>query len=209
MEILLLLCLHRCWLATTSQLTDFRVKVNLRLAVYHQISLGAKPLETHNQSLFFQLNPCSHSLCNILSDEEIGLSLMNMLGLYSSVCIAHTACHWKFFLVHYIQVVCQYRLCKADHAYLTYLMVQRQLSYLNNRKLDHQQVWASYILTDLPPSCSLYSLSMDHTENTVSYSSSAAACISIATDTFFKPLPSIGHLFWLCYSMFQLSRHNI
>jgi hypothetical protein len=36
-----------------------------------------------------------------------------------------------FFLLHYKQVLCQYRLCKADHAYLTYLMLQRQLSHLN------------------------------------------------------------------------------
>jgi hypothetical protein len=28
----------------------------------------------------------------------------------------------------------------ADHAYLTYLMLQRQLSHLNGRKLDHHQV---------------------------------------------------------------------
>jgi hypothetical protein len=28
-----------------------------------------------------------------------------------------------------------YSLCKADHAYLTYLMLQRQLSHLNGRNL--------------------------------------------------------------------------
>jgi hypothetical protein len=69
---------------------------------------------------------------------------MNIPGLSSSVRIAQTACYWKFFLVHYIQVLCQSRLCKADHAYLTYLMLQRQLSHLNGRKLDHRQVQASY-----------------------------------------------------------------
>jgi hypothetical protein len=37
-----------------------------------------------------------------------------LLGLSSSVRIAHTACYWKFFLVHYIQVLCQYGHCKAD-----------------------------------------------------------------------------------------------
>jgi hypothetical protein len=40
----------------------------------------------------------------------------------------------------YIQVLCQYRLCKADHAYLTCLMLQRQLSHMNRRKLDRRQV---------------------------------------------------------------------
>jgi hypothetical protein len=51
----------------------------------------------------------------------MGLSLMNTLGSSSSVRIAHVACYWKFFLLHYTQVLCQYRLCRADHAYLTYL----------------------------------------------------------------------------------------
>jgi hypothetical protein len=37
---------------------------------------------------------------------------------------------------------CQYRLRRADHAYVTYLMLQRQLSQLNGRKLHHRQ--ASY-----------------------------------------------------------------
>jgi hypothetical protein len=32
-------------------------------------------------------------LCNILSDEKMGSSLMNMLGLSSSVRIAHIACY--------------------------------------------------------------------------------------------------------------------
>jgi hypothetical protein len=77
---------------------------------------------------------------NILSDERTGLSLMNMLALSSSVRIAHIACYWKFFLLHYIQVFCQSRLCKAEHTYLMHLMLQRQLSYLNGRKLDHRQV---------------------------------------------------------------------
>jgi hypothetical protein len=39
-----------------------------------------------------------------------------------------------------IQDLCQYRLCKADHVYLTYLILQWQLSHLNGRKLDHRQV---------------------------------------------------------------------
>jgi hypothetical protein len=65
---------------------------------------------------------------------------MNMLGLSSGVHFAHTACYWKFFLLHYIQVLWQYRLCRADHAYLMHLMLQWQLSHLNGRKLDHRQV---------------------------------------------------------------------
>jgi hypothetical protein len=68
------------------------------------------------------------------------LSLMNMLRLPSSVRIALTACYWKVFFLHYTQVLCQSRLYTAEHAYITYLMLQRQLSHLNGRKLDHRQV---------------------------------------------------------------------
>jgi hypothetical protein len=54
----------------------------------------------------------------------------------SSVRIGLIARYRKLFLVHYIQILCQSRLSKADHAYLTYLMLQRQLSQLNGSKLD-------------------------------------------------------------------------
>jgi hypothetical protein len=50
----------------------------------------------------------------------MGLSLMNMLGL--SLNFAHTACDGTVFLLHYTQVLCQYRLYGADHASLTYLI---------------------------------------------------------------------------------------
>jgi hypothetical protein len=82
------------------------------------------PWDSRPQIFFLQLNPCGYSsLCNFLSDERMGLSLMNMLGLSSSVGIALIACYWKFFPLHYIQVLGQYRLCKADNVYLTYLML--------------------------------------------------------------------------------------
>jgi hypothetical protein len=65
---------------------------------------------------------------------------MNMLRLSSNVRIAYIACYWKFIRLDYLQILCHSRLCKADHIYLTYLMLQRQLSHLNGRKLDHCQV---------------------------------------------------------------------
>jgi hypothetical protein len=52
------------------------------------VRLGAKPLEDHDQRFFSTETLWSYSLCNILSDEKMGLSLMNMLGLLSSVRIA-------------------------------------------------------------------------------------------------------------------------
>jgi hypothetical protein len=45
----------------------------------------------------------------------MGLTLLNMLGLSSSVHYAHIACYWKVFLLHYTQVLCQYSLYRADH----------------------------------------------------------------------------------------------
>jgi hypothetical protein len=78
----------------------------------------------------------SYSLCNNLSDEKMSLSLMNLLGLLSSVSIVYGICYWKFFLLHYTQVLCQSRHCKVGHAYLTYLTLQRQLSHLNGSKLE-------------------------------------------------------------------------
>jgi hypothetical protein len=64
---------------------------------------------------------------------------MNMLSFSSSIYFAHIML-FKILTFDYIQVICQYRLCKAVHAYLMYLLLQRQLSHLNDRKLNHHQV---------------------------------------------------------------------
>jgi hypothetical protein len=54
-----------------------------------QFFLASSPLRLMTRDFLFQLNPCSNSLyVNILSDEKMGLSLTNMLGLSSSVRIA-------------------------------------------------------------------------------------------------------------------------
>jgi hypothetical protein len=111
-----------------------RVTVILRLAVYRQsVRLGTKPLEDHDQKSF-QLNPSSHSpyITSPLTRGWICLAFL------SSVRIARMACYWKFYLLHCEQVLCQSRLCSADHAYFTYLMLQRQFSHLNDHKLDHR-----------------------------------------------------------------------
>jgi hypothetical protein len=39
----------------------------------------------------------------------MGLYLVNMLGFSSCVHFAHITCYWKFLLLHYTQVLCQYR----------------------------------------------------------------------------------------------------
>jgi hypothetical protein len=72
----------------------------------------------------------------------MGLFLMNRLRL-CQVYVPHiyVACYWKFLLLHYTQILCQSRLCIADHAYITYLMLQRLLRHFNGRKLDHRKFW--------------------------------------------------------------------
>jgi hypothetical protein len=62
--------------------------------------------------------------------------------------ISHLEHYWKFFLLQHTQVLRQYRLCKADHAYLTYLMLQQHLSHLNCHKLDHakfKELWLDLV----------------------------------------------------------------
>jgi hypothetical protein len=61
----------------------FRVKFSLRPAVYRQsFRLGDKLLQNHDQQFYF---PTEHllllSLCNILSDEMMGLSFTVVAGL--------------------------------------------------------------------------------------------------------------------------------
>jgi hypothetical protein len=131
-----------------------RVRVTLRLAVHRQsVRLGTKPLETHDQRFLFWTEPLwIYSLCNILSDERMGLPLMNMLGL-CQVYISHNLYDAEnSSLCTIMQVHCQSRLCKIDHVYLTYVMLQRQLSHLNGRKLDpidqSQNQSKSYVTTD-------------------------------------------------------------
>jgi hypothetical protein len=100
------------------------------ISSWRQVSWGSRP------EYFFQLNPCRHSPLW----PKYGLVSYEYAWPSSSVRMAHIVCCWKFFHLLSIQVLCQSRHCIADHAYLTYLMLERQLSHLNGRKLDHLQV---------------------------------------------------------------------
>jgi hypothetical protein len=118
-----------------------RVRVTLRLAVYRKsVHLGAKPLESHDQKYFFATEPLRSSPY-VTSSLTRGWVCLLWIGL------AFVKCKYRIYsilltilLLHYILVLCPSRLCKAEHAYLTYLMLQRQLSHLNRRKLDRRQV---------------------------------------------------------------------
>jgi hypothetical protein len=123
------------------------VKVTLQLAAYRQsVRLSVKALETHDQTFFFQLNSYGNSPY-VRSSYEYA---------YEYVHFTHIACYWKSFLLRYTQVLCQYRLYRADYAYLTYRMLQWYLSHLNGRRLDHwiqsRSQSQSYFTTgSLPP----------------------------------------------------------
>jgi hypothetical protein len=112
-----------------------RVRVTLLLEVCRQsVRISVKPLETHDQRVF-KLHPWDHS-------PYVTSSMTRRWVCLLWICLAFR--HLERVIENSsfctIEVHCQCRLCKADHAYLTYLMLQRQLSHLNGRKLDHRQV---------------------------------------------------------------------
>jgi hypothetical protein len=71
-----------------------RVRVNLRLAVYRQsVGLGDKPLETHDQQFFLQLNSCGYSpyVTSYLTKGRI-CSLQLLLAFASAVILRSFYC---------------------------------------------------------------------------------------------------------------------
>jgi hypothetical protein len=126
-------------------------------------------------------------------DEFVSYELAWSLYMYRT----YITCYWKFFLLTYIEALCESKLRKADQAYLTYLMLQWQLGHLNN-SLTKNSCWFS-----------LYSLSMNRTENTASNNSSVVAWLFFYRgNVFIVPLPINGCLFWVWYSGFHPSCHN-
>jgi hypothetical protein len=91
----------------------------------------------HDRTLW---HPCLTLSILVISDEKMGLSVMNMLGLSSSVHFAHIACYWIFFAFALRRSPLSVQAFRIGHAYLTYLTLQRLPNHLNGRKLDHLQV---------------------------------------------------------------------
>jgi hypothetical protein len=85
----------------------------------NQFVLASSPLRPTTR-FFFRLNSCGNSPS--LTRRWVCLSQICLVfrQVYISH-IKHVIEH--FFLLHYTQVLCQYRLYRADHAYLTYLML--------------------------------------------------------------------------------------
>jgi hypothetical protein len=124
------------WLLQSS-----KFKVTLRLGVYRQsVCLGVKPRETHDQNpppnwIFAILVLTYHPLW-----REDGFVCYEYAWPFVKCTFRTYSMLLKFFCFCTTHKSCQYRLCRTDHAYLTYLMLQRLPSHLNGRKLDHRQV---------------------------------------------------------------------
>jgi hypothetical protein len=98
-------------------MTDFQSQTYFTTGGLPTVSSSwRQPLEDHDQRFFsLQLNPCCHSHY-VTSSMTTGWVCVLWIGFaspLSSVRIAYIACYWEFFLVHYIQVLCQSSLCKA------------------------------------------------------------------------------------------------
>jgi hypothetical protein len=62
----------------------------------NQFALASSPLRPTTRGVFSDWTlAVTELLCDIISDERIGLALMNMPGLSSSVHFAHIACYWN------------------------------------------------------------------------------------------------------------------
>jgi hypothetical protein len=112
------------WSFSMVSFKKVKLKVTLRLAVYRQsVRLDVKPLETHDQT-FFQLNSCGNSPYVTSSLTRRWVCLLWISLAFRQVYISHIQ-HVieNVFFLHYTQILCQYRLCRADHAYLTYRML--------------------------------------------------------------------------------------
>jgi hypothetical protein len=107
-----------------------QIKVTLRQAVY-QAPWDSQP------EISFQVNTCGNVTCSL---ARRWVFLLRICLVFRQMYVSHI-CHVNensSFCT--TQVLCQYRLYRANRAYLTYLMLQRHICHLNGRKLDHHQV---------------------------------------------------------------------
>jgi hypothetical protein len=105
-----------------------------------QFVLAQAPWDSPPDFFFFlQLNTCGRSPY-VTSTLTRGWVCLLWIGFNFVKCTYRTySMLLKILLVHYIQILCQSRLCR-DHSYLMYLMLQQQLSHLNSHNLDCLQV---------------------------------------------------------------------
>jgi hypothetical protein len=111
---------------------SIRVRVTLRRRfTASQLILAPDPSSSTTRDFFLHLYPCVRSP-SVTSLTRGWICLLWICFAFVK-CMYRTytvECYWEFFLVHYIHVLCQSRLCKTDHVYSTYLMLQRRVSHL-------------------------------------------------------------------------------
>jgi hypothetical protein len=79
-----------------------------------------------------------YSWRKILSDEKMGLSVINMLGLSSSVHFAHIACYWKFFSFALRTSPVSVRALQ-DRSCLSYISYAATAAYSLERSYSHSK----------------------------------------------------------------------
>jgi hypothetical protein len=103
----------------------------------NQFILASVLLRITTRVIFIlQLNSCGHSPCVTSSLTRICLAFVKCKYRTCSMLLKVT----EHSPLYNIQVLCHFRLCKADHAYLIYLLLRRQLGLLNGCKFDRRQV---------------------------------------------------------------------
>jgi hypothetical protein len=111
----------------------------------NQFVLASSTLRPTTRDFFSNWAFAVYSLRNILSDEMGFVCYEYVWPFVKCTFRTYSMLFKHFLLLHYAQILCQYRLCRIDHAYLTHLILQLLSSHLNGRKLDHRQFSASCI----------------------------------------------------------------
>jgi hypothetical protein len=150
-------------------------------------------LETHDQRIFLSTEPLQHySLCTILSNEKMGSYLINVPGIPSNIHFAHKACYWKFFLLHFTQVLCQ--VCRVDHVQPLGLAWSPFITLCKPRRNRLIKEFCSWCLRTHGHGTA--------SNSTVTISAVTGMCLA-------KALVSNGRSLWLQYLGYQASCHNI
>jgi hypothetical protein len=99
----------------------------------NQFSWRQAPWDSWPEFFSLRLNHYDHSPYGTSSLMRRWVSLLWICLGFRQVYVSHIQYVIENSSLCTIYVFCQYRSCKADHAYLVYIMRQRQFSHLNGR----------------------------------------------------------------------------
>jgi hypothetical protein len=122
----------------------------------HSICAASPVSSSAERTVYLQLNPCSHGPYVTSSMPRGRVCLLRICSAFCQeyvLHIQHITDNPSFCTIYKSS---QSWLCKADHAHLTYLMLQWQLGHLNGCKLDHRQVKLLIFLLECSKSKPLY-----------------------------------------------------